>query len=104
VAALMTSVSLNRKQDKTRSLSRSLEAPASARKFAQIHRTIDRDEDIGVFWNRLTCHQRAHEGNTQNARTSTRRPHEGPYSEERPPPRFGNRGCRAVGWIATHLA
>jgi len=38
-------------------LSRSFEAPTSARKFAQIHRTVDRDEDIGVLWNRLACHQ-----------------------------------------------
>src|SRR5215510_9383262 len=37
-------------------LSRPLEAPTSARKFAQIHRTVDRDEDIGVFRNRLACH------------------------------------------------
>ena len=85
-------------------LSRSLKASTSARKFAQIHRTVDRDEDIGVLRNRFACHQRAHEGNTQNARTSTCRPHEGPYSEEKLPPRFGNRGPRAVGWTATHLA
>jgi hypothetical protein len=38
-------------------LSRPLEAAASARKFAQIHRTADRDEDIGVFRNRFACHQ-----------------------------------------------
>src|SRR5262249_18586090 len=85
-------------------LSRSLEAPTSARKFAQIHRAVDRGEDSGALRNRLACHQRAHEGNTQNARTSPRRPYEGPYSEEKLPPRFGNRGPRAVGWTATHLA
>src|SRR5437870_8706789 len=62
-------------------LSSPLGAPPSARKFAQIHRAVDRDEDIGIFRNRLACHQRAHEGNTQNARTSTCSPHEGPYSE-----------------------
>jgi hypothetical protein len=38
-------------------LSGSFEAPTSARKFAQIHRTVDRDEDIGVLWNRLACHR-----------------------------------------------
>jgi hypothetical protein len=72
------------------SLSRSLEAPTSARKFAQIHRTVDRDEDISVFRTRLACHQRAHEGNTQNAGTSACSAHEGPYSEKQLPARFGN--------------
>lgn len=71
-------------------LSGPLEAPASARKFAQIHRTIDRDEDIGVFRNRLACHQRADKGNTQDARTSTCSPHEGPHSEKQLPARFDN--------------
>src|SRR6266516_5150572 len=52
-------------------LSRPLEAPASARKFAQIHRSVYRDEDIGVLRNRLACHQRAYEGNTQNTATGT---------------------------------
>jgi hypothetical protein len=33
-------------------LSRPLEAPTSARKFAQIHRTVDRNEKIGVLRNR----------------------------------------------------
>jgi hypothetical protein len=45
-------------------LSRSLEAPTSARKFTQIHRTVDHDENISVFRKRLACHQRAYEGNT----------------------------------------
>jgi len=71
-------------------LGRSLEAPASARKFAQIHRVVDRDEDIGVFRNRFARHQRAYEGNAQNARTSTCSPHEGPYSEKQLPARFDN--------------
>src|SRR6516225_11689893 len=71
-------------------LSRPLEAPTSARKFAQIHRTVDRDEDIGVFRNRLACHQRAYECNPQNARTSACTPHEGAYSEQELPARFGN--------------
>ena len=71
-------------------LSRPLEAPASARKFAQIHRTVDRNEDIGVFRNRFACRQRAYKGNTQDARTSTCSSHEGPYSEKQLPARFGN--------------
>jgi len=71
-------------------LSRSLEAPTSARKFAQIHRSVDRDEDIGVLRNRLACHQRAYECNPQNARTSACTPHEGAYSEQELPARFGN--------------
>jgi hypothetical protein len=71
-------------------LSRPLEAPASARKFAQIHRTVDRDEDIGVFRNRLACHQRANEGNTQNARTSACSLHEQPHSEKQLAARFGD--------------
>ena len=71
-------------------LSRPLEAPASARKFVQIHRTVDRDEDIGVLRNRLACHQRAYKGNTQDARTSTCSPHEGAYSEKQLPARFDN--------------
>src|SRR6266702_3814693 len=71
-------------------LSRPLEAPASARKFGQIHRTVDRDEDIGVFRNRLACHQRAHECNTQHARTRACSPHEGAYGEQQLPTRFGN--------------
>src|SRR5262249_38594341 len=78
-------------------LSRSLEAPTSARKFAQIHRTVDRDEDIGVFRNRLARHQRAHECNTQNARTSACSPHEGAYSEQKLAARFGNGGPGTVG-------
>src|SRR5262245_23199295 len=57
-------------------LSRSFEAPTSACKFAQIHRSVDRDEDIGVLRNRLACHQRAHECNPQDARTSACSPHE----------------------------
>jgi hypothetical protein len=69
-------------------LSRPLEAPAGARKLAQSHRTVDRDEDIGIFRNRLACYQRAYEGNTQNARTSTCSPHEGPYSEKQLAARF----------------
>src|SRR5260370_7327750 len=68
------------------SLSGPLEAPASARKFVQIHRTVDRDEDIGVFRNRLACHQRAYKGNTQDARTSTCNPHQRPYSDNQLPP------------------
>src|SRR6516165_5480803 len=72
------------------SLSRPLEAPASACKFGQLHRTIDRDEEIGVLWNRLACRQRAYEGNTQDARTSTCSPHERQYSEKQLPARFGN--------------
>lgn len=71
-------------------LSGALETPASARKFVQIHRIIDRDEDIGVLWNRLACHQRAHEGNTQDPGTSACSPHEGPYSKEKGTTRFGN--------------
>ena len=71
-------------------LSRPLEAPTSARKFAQIHRTVDRDEDIGVFRNRLACHQRAYESNTQNSRTSTCRPYERPYGEKQLPAWFGD--------------
>ena len=71
-------------------LSRSFEAPTSARKFAQIHRTVDRDEDIGVFRNRLACHQRAYESNTQNSRTSTCRPYERPYGEKQLPAWFGD--------------
>ena len=72
------------------SLSGPLEAPASASKFVQIHRTVDREEDIGVFRNRLACHERAHEGNTQNARTITCSPHEGPYSDKQLAARFDN--------------
>ena len=45
-------------------LSRPLEAPANARKLTQIHRIVNRDEEIGVLWNSLACRQRAHEGNT----------------------------------------
>src|SRR5262249_29517952 len=71
-------------------LSRSLEAPTSARKSTQIHCTVDRDEDISVFRNRLACHQRAYEGNTHNAWTSACSPHEGAYSEQQLPARFGN--------------
>ncbi len=51
-------------------LSRPLEPSASARKLAQIHGAVDRDEDVGIFRNRLACHQRADEGNTQNARSA----------------------------------
>jgi hypothetical protein len=85
-------------------LGRPFEPPASARKFAQIHRTVDRDEYISVFRNRLACHQRAHEGNTQDARTSACSAHEGPYGEKQLPARFGNRGPRAVGWLVAHLS
>ena len=71
-------------------LSRSLETPANARKFAQLHRAIDRDENIGILWNCLACHQRAYEGNTQDAWTSACSPHEGAYGEKQLPARFGN--------------
>ena len=71
-------------------LSRPLEAPANARKLTQIHRTVDRDEEIGVLWNRLACRQRAYEGNTQDTRTSACSPHERQYSEKQLPARFGN--------------
>jgi hypothetical protein len=72
------------------SLGRPLEASANACKFTQIHRTVDRDEHISVFRNRFACHQRAHEGNTQDTRTSACSAHEGPYSEKQLPARFGN--------------
>jgi hypothetical protein len=42
-------------------LSRSLKASASARKFGQIHRTIDRDKDIDIFRDRLGCYQQSQE-------------------------------------------
>src|SRR5262245_4410137 len=63
-------------------LSSPLEAPANARKLTQIHRAVDRDEEIGVLWYRLACRQRAYEGNTQDARTSACSPHERQYSEK----------------------
>jgi hypothetical protein len=84
-------------------LSSPLEAPASARKFAQIHRIVNCDEDIGVLRNRFACRQRAHEGNTQNARTSRCSPHERVYGEKQRPPRLGNRGTGTAKSIATHL-
>ena len=71
-------------------LSRSFEAPTSTRKFAQIHGTVDRDNDIGVFRNGLACHQRSHECNAQNPWTSARSPHEGAHSEQELAARFGN--------------
>jgi len=71
-------------------LSRSFEAPTSTRKFAQIHGTVDRDNDIGVFRNGLASHQRAHECNAQNPWTSARSPHEGAHSEQELAARFGN--------------
>src|SRR5262249_55518447 len=69
-------------------LRRPLEAPPTERNVTQIRRTVDRDEDIGIFRNRLARHQRADEGNTQNARTRTRSPHERPYSEKQLAARF----------------
>ena len=70
-------------------LSRSFEAPTSTRKFAQIHGTVDRDNDIGVFRNGLACHQTAHECNAQNLWTSARSPHERAHSEQELAARFG---------------
>jgi len=85
-------------------LSRPLEAPTSARKFAQIHRSVDRNEEIGVLRNRLACHQRAHECNPQNAGTSACSPHKGAYSEQKLAARFGNGGLGTVERVATHDA
>ena len=38
-------------------LSKSLEAPTSARKAGQIHRIINRHKHIGIFRDRLVCYQ-----------------------------------------------
>jgi hypothetical protein len=84
-------------------LSRSLETPASASKFSQIHCAVDRHKDIGVFRYRLARRQRPHERNTQHARTNLCRPDKRADGEKECPARFGDRRFRAVGLVAAHL-
>jgi len=85
------------------SLSRSLEAPASASKFSQIHHVVDGHKDIGVFRYCFACYQRPHEGNTEHARTNLCRSDKRADCEKECPARFGDRGSRAVGLPAVHL-
>ena len=85
------------------SLSRSLEAPASASKFSQIHRVVDRHKDISIFRYCLGCYQGPHERNTQHTRANPCRPDKRAYGEKERPARLGDRRSGDVDSVAVHL-
>jgi hypothetical protein len=57
-------------------LAGALQASTDAREISEVHRWVDRDEDVGILRNRFLSRERAQERNAPHTTAGARRPHE----------------------------